>query len=463
MAAMAEGTDTLKRKRASAGSEAGPSSREEGETDQRSSDRGGHGEGNGKVVIDVEHVLGENGNGSTPRKLEGDGDAKPDAKIAQATVAGNPIVTGSLATGHWAQREAWLRRQEEEGDISFRIVKSGGENDLQQLEFLLQLKNIYSRQLPNMPREYIVRLVFDKHHRSMVAIKGNKGKQRAFGGCTFRCFEGQEFGEIVFLAIAAQEQVRGYGTRLMNHVKEYAKEHENLTHFLTYADNNAIGYFQKQGFTREIFLEREKWGGYIKDYDGGTLMECALNFQLSYTKFSQIIRKQREFLDSQVCKLSKSHVVYPGLKHFQDMQPGEYKAISIDSIPGLREGGYEPEASGSNQGASFQLVTPSGLIAPTLSSLHSFYAKVHASIVDHQDSWPFREAVDRAEVPDYYDVIKDPVDLSLIARRICSYEYYIQLEIFVADFKCMFNNVGRNHATLCQEGGLLLLAWLLHA
>ena len=70
-----------------------------------------------------------------------------------------------------------------------------------------------------------------------------------------------EFGEIVFLAISAQEQVRGYGTRLMNHLKDYAKNHEKLTHFLTYADNNAIGYFQKQGFTREIFLEREKWGG----------------------------------------------------------------------------------------------------------------------------------------------------------------------------------------------------------
>ena len=88
----------------------------------------------------------------------------------------------------------------------------------------------------------------------------------------------------------------------------------------------------------------------------------------------------------------------------------------------------------------FQLVSPGGLISPSLSSLHSFMTRVHAAVVDHADSWPFKEPVDQLEVPDYYDVIKDPVDLSLIARRICSYEYYIKLEIFVADFKTMFTN-----------------------
>lgn len=29
-----------------------------------------------------------------------------------------------------------------------------------------------------------------------------------------------------------------------------------------------MGYFQKQGFTKEILLEREKWGGYIKARPG---------------------------------------------------------------------------------------------------------------------------------------------------------------------------------------------------
>jgi N-acetylglutamate synthase-like GNAT family acetyltransferase len=56
----------------------------------------------------------------------------------------------------------------------------------------------------------------------------------------------QKFGEIAFCAITADEQVKGYGTRLMNHLKQHAREGDGLTHFLTYADNNAVGYFIKQ-------------------------------------------------------------------------------------------------------------------------------------------------------------------------------------------------------------------------
>lgn len=56
----------------------------------------------------------------------------------------------------------------------------------------------------------------------------------------------QRFGEIAFCAITADEQVKGYGTRLMNHLKHHARDVDGLTHFLTYADNNAVGYFVKQ-------------------------------------------------------------------------------------------------------------------------------------------------------------------------------------------------------------------------
>ncbi len=39
------------------------------------------------------------------------------------------------------------------------------------LKALTDLKNIIAKQLPKMPKEYIVRLVFDKKHESMVIIK----------------------------------------------------------------------------------------------------------------------------------------------------------------------------------------------------------------------------------------------------------------------------------------------------
>jgi hypothetical protein len=36
---------------------------------------------------------------------------------------------------------------------------------------LVDLKNIYAKQLPNMPKDYIVRLVFDRGHKSLIAVK----------------------------------------------------------------------------------------------------------------------------------------------------------------------------------------------------------------------------------------------------------------------------------------------------
>lgn len=43
-------------------------------------------------------------------------------------------------------------------------------------------------------------------------------------------------------------------------IQEYARAKDSLTHFLTYADNNAVGYFSKQGFTKEITLDKERVG-----------------------------------------------------------------------------------------------------------------------------------------------------------------------------------------------------------
>lgn len=66
------------------------------------------------------------------------------------------------------------------------------------------------------------------------------------GGITYRPFNLRKFAEIVFCAITSTEQVKGYGSHLMNHLKDYISENTDICHFLTYADNYAIGYFKKQ-------------------------------------------------------------------------------------------------------------------------------------------------------------------------------------------------------------------------
>jgi histone acetyltransferase len=98
--------------------------------------------------------------------------------------------------------------------ISFRVIRNDQKEE--NLKFLLDLKNIFARQLPKMPKEYIVKLVFDRNHESMIILKDGL---KVVGGITFRHFAQERFTEIAFLAITATEQIKGFGTRLMNKLK----------------------------------------------------------------------------------------------------------------------------------------------------------------------------------------------------------------------------------------------------
>ena len=37
----------------------------------------------------------------------------------------------------------------------------------------------------------------------------------------------------------------------------------------------------------------DSWKGYIKDYDGGTMMECKIHPTIDYSNVSNIIKKQK--------------------------------------------------------------------------------------------------------------------------------------------------------------------------
>lgn len=49
-----------------------------------------------------------------------------------------------------------------------------------------------------------------------------------------------------------------------------------------------------QGFSKDIKVPKSRYVGYIKDYEGATLMECELNPRIPYTELSHIIKKQKE-------------------------------------------------------------------------------------------------------------------------------------------------------------------------
>ena len=73
-------------------------------------------------------------------------------------------------------RDKNIKAQEEKGLFDFLVIKNTGENtkeNLDNMKLLTDLKNLISKQLPKMPKEYIVRLVFDKCHENMIIVKRN--------------------------------------------------------------------------------------------------------------------------------------------------------------------------------------------------------------------------------------------------------------------------------------------------
>lgn len=173
------------------------------------------------------------------------------------------------------------------------------------MRHLIDLKNIIAKQLPRMPRPYIVRLIMDRVHEAMIIIKKQKDQRPVIlGGCVFRPFYAQKFAEIVFLAITTSEQVKGYGTRLMNRLKDHAQK-VDLNYFLTYADNNAIEYFRKQGFTKCPTMPEARWKGFIKDYNGSTMMQCKIERDVKHQTIYEDVRKQRDVSQSTIDSVTR--------------------------------------------------------------------------------------------------------------------------------------------------------------
>jgi histone acetyltransferase len=145
----------------------------------------------------------------------------------------------------------------------------------------------------------------DRVHEAMIIIKKQKDQRPVIlGGCVFRPFYAQKFAEIVFLAITTSEQVKGYGTRLMNRLKDHAQK-VDLNYFLTYADNNAIEYFRKQGFTKCPTMPEARWKGFIKDYNGSTMMQCKIERDVKHQTIYEDVRKQRDVSQSTIDSVTR--------------------------------------------------------------------------------------------------------------------------------------------------------------
>ncbi|KAI5168345.1 histone acetyltransferase [Pancytospora epiphaga] len=322
-------------------------------------------------------------------------------------------------------------------------------------DYLLRIKNLFQRMLPKMPKEYIMRQVFDAKHCSFVL---NSRDGDIIGAVCYRPNFGRNFVEIVFLAIDSMYHIRGYGTFLFGCFKEVCKRQfekyfkigekykekdviiedlevlcrnstvvadeatglktevfgntedcknantkhdvsspgafsdseqvieytkETNLYLLTYADNSAIGFFKKQGFTRHPVSSG--WMGYIKDYDGGTLMEGKVYKQINYLNRSGLLRQMRNRIFEKMKDINDYHVMR-----------------SPDDIMIIKDKYKEECAAPLRTKENF---------------LYDFIFYLISNLQSNSSAWPFLEPVDTTLVPDYLSVIDTPMDLSTIATK----------------------------------------------
>ncbi|KAF2731596.1 Bromodomain-containing protein [Polyplosphaeria fusca] len=341
--------------------------------------------------------------------------ASPSKRPKQSSETPSDVEPPKKRVVYWPERPAAV--EERNGGIEFRVVNNDGRRD--STIILTGLKCIFQKQLPKMPKDYIARLVYDRTHLSLAIVKK---PLEVVGGITYRPFHGRQFAEIVFCAVSSDQQVKGYGAHMMSHLKDYVKATSDVMHFLTYADNYAIGYFKKQGFTKEITLEKSRWMGYIKDYEGGTIMQCSMVPTIRYLEVDRMLLKQKESVNAKIRSVSKSYNIH--------QPPVQWKSglVKIDplSIPAIRQSGWSP--------AMDELAR-----APRHGPNYNALLHLLNDLQNNSNAWPFQQPVNKDEVLDYYDVIKEPMDLATMEEK-HEKDLYPTPEDFVRDAKLVFDN-----------------------
>ena len=179
-------------------------------------------------------------------------------------------------------------------------------------EKLLQFSvSIIKQQLPNMPNEYIEALICDESlnfHTLIMSDTSLKSKrkqrqqqQQHIGCISYRLFPHCKFAEIAFCCILTKFQRKGYGEKLMKGFLSKLKQCD-IDFAITYADNDAIGYFEKQGFEMGVEeIKREIWHPKIYHYNGGQIMSINRRKIQNKSKLSKkIIKTPRKVKNNKI-------------------------------------------------------------------------------------------------------------------------------------------------------------------
>ena len=188
-------------------------------------------------------------------------------------------------------------------------------------------------------------------------------------------------------------------------------------------------------------MPKGRYHGLIKDYDGGTVMECYVHHSIDFTRVPETIATQRKLILKCIrAGTSKSDkVVHPPLPaDFADTLEinarGPNKAAERAlAIPGVVEAGWTMSDLVSMSRGTKDSDQKKHQLKSELLSLVS-------KISDQQFSWCFRDPVNSEEVKDYLDVVSEPIDLRTMEKRVRKGDWYKNKHMLYSDCMKMVNN-----------------------
>ncbi|CAG0917292.1 unnamed protein product [Notodromas monacha] len=152
------------------------------------------------------------------------------------------------------------------------------------------------------------------------------------------------------------------------------------------------------------------------------------------------------------CHICKAKAERPSAsrKHSyaEDISPRR-KNKRIDSYYYEDDDDYDQDESGtdddelSHQGSSRTGRRQNGAVSLTLRDDVDFdmsaMTRLWKDLIRHEDAWPFMRPVKKSDVPDYYDVIKRPMDFGTMKGKLDDNKYLVNQD-FLEDVRLIFDN-----------------------
>lgn len=259
-------------------------------------------------------------------------------------------------------------------DLTVRVVNFDLQD--QTLLWLSQLFDIVSELLVKMGAVYIARVIFSSYSESLCAFQNGT----LIAGATYRLFD--EFAELIFFCVDKGKHSHGVGRYLMNQLKNHLQALD-ISHILVFADETALGFFEGQGFSRTIGLDRSVWEGRISTYSNSVLLYFFVSDSIDYAHFEEWRSAVGDFLVKRWSKPIRIPLI-------------PYPQESVLGIPVIAN---DP--------------------VPPVILMRAIFSKVKA--------WPnirmFSHVLSREGFREYHAVIKHPMALDIIECKLERAEY----------------------------------------